>query len=98
MANLRESAQAYEPKATKNVTDLEAVSLNIQIEERTGADNEGKPYSYYVALLAGEEYRVPSAVLKDIKAILTAKPNLKTVRVIKQGTGMATRYTVIPLE
>jgi hypothetical protein len=29
---------------------------------------------------------------------MEAKPTLKTVRVIKKGTGMNTEYTVIPLE
>lgn len=98
MTNLRETAKAYEPQSTHNVADLEAVSLDVVIEERKAKDKDGKEYGYSVALVLGEEYRVPASVLKDIKAIMTAKPTLKTVKVIKKGEGMKTQYTVIPLE
>jgi len=98
MTNLRETAKAYEPTQTHNIAELEAVSLDVQIEERTGKDKDGKEFSYHVALVVGEEYRVPATVLKDIKAIMSAKPTLKTIKVIKKGEGMKTQYTVIPLE
>lgn len=98
MASLRDSAKAYEPQQTKNIAELEAVSLDVPIETRKGKDQTGKEFSYDVALVAGEEYRVPATVLKDIKAIMSAKPTLKTVKVIKKGEGMKTQYTVIPLE
>lgn len=98
MSTLREGAKAYEPTKTKNVADLEAVSLDSQFEERTAKDKDGKEYTYSVVVVLGQDYRVPDSVLKDIKAIMDAKPTLKTVKVIKKGTGMSTAYTVIPLE
>jgi hypothetical protein len=98
MATLRDGAKAYEPLKTKNIADLEAVSLDSVFEERTGKDKDGKEYSFSVALVTGQEYRVPDSVLKDIKAIMEAKPTLKTIKVIKKGQGMNTQYTVIPLE
>jgi hypothetical protein len=98
MANLREASKAYEPTKTKNIADLEAVSLDSQFEERTGKDKDGKDYSFSVVVVVGQDYRVPDSVLKDIKAIMEAKPSLKTVKVIKKGQGMGTQYTVIPLE
>lgn len=98
MTNLRDTAKAHEPIRTLNVTDLEALSLEAPIEERTAEDKEGKPFSYKVAMVLGKEYRVPASVLTDIKTLLEAKPSLKTVRVIKKGTGMNTKYTVIPVE
>jgi hypothetical protein len=98
MATLRDSAKAYEPMKTKNIADLEAVSLDAPFEERTGKDKEGKDYSFSVVVVLGQEYRVPDSVLKDIKAIMEAKPSLKTIKVIKKGQGMNTQYTVIPLE
>ena len=98
MTNLRDTAKAYEPQKTKNIADLEAVSLDVVIEERKAKDKEGKEFSFHVALVVGEEYRVPSSVLNDIKSIIQAKPTLKTVKVIKKGSGMTTTYTVIPLE
>jgi len=98
MGSLRETAKAYEPMTTHNIAELEAVSLDVKIEERKGKDKDGQDYSYQVALVTGEEYRVPATVLKDIKAIMSAKPTLKTIKVIKKGEGMKTQYTVIPLE
>ena len=98
MGTLREQAKAYEPNKTKNVADLEAVSLDVVIEERTAKDKDKKDYNYSVAVITGIDYRIPDSVLKDIKAIIEAKPTLKTVKVIKKGEGMKTQYTVIPLE
>ena len=98
MATLRDSAKAYEPTKTKNLADLEAVSLDALFEERTGKDKDGKDYAYSVVVVLGQDYRVPDTVLKDIKAIMEAKPTLKTVKVLKKGQGMGTQYTVIPLE
>ena len=98
MANLRECAKVYVPTTTKNIAELEAVSLDVPIQERKGKNKEGVEFSFHVAIVAGDEYRVPSSVLNDIKAIMSAKPTLKTIRVIKKGQGMATQYTVVPLE
>jgi len=98
MTSLRESAKAFVPQQTKNIAELEAVSLDVPITEKSGTNKEGQPFSFLVATVLGEEYRVPSSVLADIKAIMTAKPSLKTVKVIKKGTGMNTQYTVVPLE
>ena len=98
MENLRESAKAYEPPKTLTIAELEAVSLDSPIEEREGKDKKGKNFKYKVVLVAGDEYRVPSSVLTDIKTIMGEKPGLKTVRVIKKGEGMGTSYTVVPLE
>jgi hypothetical protein len=99
MASIKESAKAYQPKKTKNIAELEVVNIDtIQVEERSGVNAEGKEFSYKVALIAGEEYRVPESVLGSIKTIIEAKPSLKTVRVIKKGQGMNTEYTVIPLD
>jgi hypothetical protein len=98
MTSLRDSAKAYVPAQTKNIAELEAVSLDAPITEKTGTSKEGTPFSFHVATILGEEYRVPSSVLNDIKTIMTAKPTLKSVRVIKKGQGMNTSYTVIPLE
>jgi hypothetical protein len=99
MANLKDTAKAYQPKKTRNIAELEVVNLEaFQIEEREGVNNEGKEFSYKVAIFNGEEYRIPESVLGSIKTILEAKPSLKTIRVIKKGQGMDTQYTVIPLE
>lgn len=96
--SLRDSAKSYESKKTKNIADVEVVNLDAPIEPREGVDVDGTKFNYKVAVINGEEYRVPEIVLKDIKTILEAKPTLRTVRVVKKGQGMATTYTVIPLD
>jgi hypothetical protein len=98
MANLREASKAYEPQKTPTVAELEGLSLDSPIEDREGKDKKGKTFKYKVAIVAGDEYRVPLTVLKDIQTIMEAKPSLKTVRVIKKGEGMGASYTVVPLE
>jgi hypothetical protein len=43
MANLKDTAKAYEPKKTKNIADLEVVNIEtVQTEERMGKNDEGK--------------------------------------------------------
>ena len=98
MQSLREAAQAYEPKKTKNIADLEAVSLNVKISKTSGQDKDGKTFEYYVANVAGEDYRVPSSVLEEIQTLMENKPDVKTIRVVKKGTGMNTTYSVIQIE
>ena len=97
MVKLKEAAQAYEPQQTKNIADLEVVSLDLDIEDREGINDSGKKFEYIVALVDGEEYRVPKSVLDQIKSQLEANPNLTKVKVTKKGQGLNTSYTVIPL-
>lgn len=99
MATFKETAKAYQPKKTRNIAELEVVNLEtLQVEDRSGMDENGKEFSYKVAIHNNEEYRVPASVLGSIKTILEAKPSLKTVKVIKKGQGMNTEYTVVPLD
>ena len=98
MANLKEEAQAYESTATKNISELPTVSTtDLDVQERTGTNDEGKEFSYKYITIEGFDYRVPASVLKSLKAILEENPNLKTFKVKKTGAGMTTEYTVIPL-
>jgi hypothetical protein len=98
MATIRETAKAFVPKQTKNIADLESVNLDWNVEDREGKNEEGKDFKYKVMVKDGEDYRVPPSVLNAIKTIVENKPNQKTVRVIKKGTGMNTEYTVIQLD
>lgn len=99
MANLKDTAKAYVPPQTKNIADLEVVNIETAIiEPRKGKNEAGEAFDFNVAVIGDEEYRVPNTVLKDIKAILSAKPGIKTIRVLKKGTGMGTSYTVVPLD
>jgi len=94
MATLRETATAYEPPQTLNIADLDSVPLDLQIKEGKGKNQEGDEFSYKYAELNGKEYRVPNSVLEKIQEIIKLKPDVQNVRVIKSGSGLATRYKV----
>lgn len=99
MATLKDFSKAYEPPKTKNIADMDIVDLGLPIEERTGSNkDDGKEFKYSVIIRNGEEFRVPASVLNSIKTILEAKPSLTKIKVLKKGTGMATEYTVIPMD
>jgi len=97
MSNIKENALAYMPKQTKNIADLEKVSVELDLEDRDGTDSDGKPFYYKVLIIDGEEYRVPGVVLGDLKTHLEANPELTHFKVIRKGTGKSTKYTVIPV-
>lgn len=97
MATLKETATGYVPKQTKNIADLNLVPINLELKDAEGIDNDGKPFTYKYVELNGEHYRVAGSVIGQIKDLLEEKPNLQNIKVKKTGTGMQTRYTVIPL-
>lgn len=94
MATLREEAQAYQPKQTLNIADLDRVDLSFPIENRTGTDKEGKEFKYKVMVVNEIEYRTPWTVLEEIKKMLKLKPELTHVKVNQTGSGLNTRYSV----
>jgi hypothetical protein len=97
MSTLKETSQAYEPKKTKNIVELDKVDVSEPIEQREGTDSKGDKFTYDVLIRDGIEYRVPATVLEQIKAILAVSPNLEFVSVSKTGENMNTKYTVIPV-
>lgn len=104
--NLKEHAQAYEPpQPTKNIAELDKVDLLLPIHEETvtstkDKDEKGnfKQWQQNYLLLDEVKYRVPKSVIIDIKQFIEAIPTLRSVKISKSGSGMETRYTVIPLE
>jgi len=96
MATLSEEAKAYIPPQTKNIADLEIVEVTSKVEDREAKDNEDKPFKYKVIVVDGIDYRVPNSVLAALKDILAKKPTLQSFSVTKTGTGLNTKYTVIP--
>jgi hypothetical protein len=93
-----DSANEYIPKSVKNIAELKSVSVDLVLESETGTDSEGKEFKYNYATIDGEKYRIPDAVLRDLKAILQRKPTLKNFAVNKTGEGRNTKYTIIPLD
>ena len=98
MGNLRDEAQAYTPKQTLNIADLDRVDLTWNLEDRSGTDSEGKEFDYKVMVVNSIEYRVPNSVLEEVKKILKLKPDTKFVKVSKSGSGLSTRYSVEVVE
>ena len=98
MASLLEESKAYEPPKTENIADLEVVPVASEIVEREFTKQDGTTFTMKVVVHEGDDYRVPTSVLKSIKAIAEEKPGLKFVKVKRTGEGLKTEYTVIPLE
>ena len=91
---LREEAKEYSPRQTLNVADLDKVDLSFPIEDRIGTDNENKEFKYKVLVMNEQEYRIPNTVIEEIQKIIKLKPETKSVKVTKSGTGLNTRYHV----
>lgn len=98
MASIKDEAQAYEPPQTKNIANLEKIPTNIEVVEKEYTKGDGDKFKLKVIVVNDEEYRVPTSVLKSLKAILEEKPDLKFFKVKKSGEGLKTEYTVITLE
>lgn len=97
MGSIKDEAQAYEPKQTLNIADLDTVELDFALLNGEGIDQDGKPFKYKYFVKDDKEYRVPSSVLGEIKKIIKLKPEIKKVKVTKHGTGLSTRYEVDPV-
>ena len=96
MTTLKQEAMDYIPKETLNIADLDRFSVNVELLDGEGIDKKGEPFKYKYAVIEGKEYRVAGSIIGGVKALLDKMPNLEYVSVIKQGTGMNTRYQVIP--
>ena len=106
MGTIAEESKAYVPPTTANITDLELVDINWDLKEETftvkkldketGIEKE-EEITIQVVEVGGVKYRLPTTVKKQLKAQLKANPNLKYFKVTKEGIGLGTEYTVIPL-
>lgn len=97
MTTLKEEAQNFIPQTTLNIADLERVPVSINMLDAEGKDSEGKTFKYKYFEQDGKKYRVPGSVIGDLKGILLKQPNVQFVSVSKTGTGMNTRYQIIPM-
>ena len=96
MATLREEAQAYIPPQTLNIADLDKIPIDIEVKDGKGKDKEGAEFTYKYAEINKQEYRIAGSIIGGIKAILTKMPSVGFVSVIRSGSGMNTRYIVVP--
>jgi hypothetical protein len=81
----------------KNITDLEIFAIATPLEVRKGTDKQGKAYSLIVAIVNGQEYRIPKTVIEQIQRLAKVNPSVTKVQVSKEGSGLGTKYFVTPL-
>lgn len=98
METIKDKANQYEPPTTKNISELDRISTNLVVEEKEFTRQDGTAFQVNIITVEGEDYRVPTSVLKTLKEILKEKPELKEFKVSKTGEGLKTVYTVIPLD
>ncbi|MBU1054038.1 MAG: hypothetical protein KKC46_09435 [Proteobacteria bacterium] len=94
--NLKTEANNYVPPQTKNIADLDHVPVDVEIFEDTATSSDGEQFTYKYIVADGTRYRVPGIVLGGIKAILNKIPDCKSVMVQREGSGLQTRYFVMP--
>jgi len=86
--------------ATKNITDLPEVSVDLDIEDDSFTfTKDGKEETVHqkVIIVGDEKFKVPVSVVNQLKVILEDSPELKKFKVKSSGSGMEKRYQVIPL-
>lgn len=98
MSSIRESAEAYVPVETKNIADLDKVNTELEVNKKTFKEGTPEEFTINIIEVDGEEYRMPDTVLKQLKAIMEEKPAMTEFKVKKDGSGLATSYTVVPLD
>lgn len=97
MTTIKEAAEAYVPKQTLNIADLEMVPGELDIKNGSGVNSDGKEFTYDYIEQDGKEYRVPSTVLAQLQVQLKENPKITKFKVNKEGSGLNTKYTVVPI-
>lgn len=98
MVTIAEAAQKYEMGKMASITELQKISTTVPIGEKTFKEGTAEEFRVLTITVDGKVYRLPSSVLANLKILLEERPGLKTFKVRADGSGMNTRYTVIPLE
>ena len=97
MTSIKEFAKTHEPRSMRNIVELETVRADIEIKEEDRKDQNNDEYPVMFVVVDAVEYRVPSSVVTQLKAIIAAKPDLASFKVTKSGEGKGTKYQVISL-
>jgi len=91
---LKEKVANLQNETTKNIADLQAVPVNIEVETFQGEREDGTKFQYDYIELEGVRYRFPFQAQQQLKGLLEEKPELKYFKVRKQGEGLKTSYQV----
>lgn len=95
MSSIKENAQNYVAPETKNVAELKKVSVDLDIKNKVVNQGTPEEFDYNYIIVDEIEYRVPNIVLKQLKTILEANPEVKHFKVLKDGEGLKTSYLVM---
>lgn len=99
MAQIGQVADEYISQKTKNIADLEAVSVNQELITKKFKEGTADEFEIDVITVDEEDYRVPASVLKQLKILRKEKQEMTTFKVKKAGTTQHdTTYQVIPLD
>jgi hypothetical protein len=97
MATLKETAKTFEATQMRNIAELQEISVDLEMKEKTFKDKDGKEYMVHFVTVDGEDYRVPMTVVSQLKVLIEKKPKMTHFAVAKSGAGLATKYQVVPL-
>jgi len=99
MVTLKQAAQDYKSTTTKNIADLEKVPTNLElIDDSFEVEENGKikTVNQQVIMIDEIKYRIPASVVAQLQVLIEDSPDMTHFKVKKTGTGMDTRYLVIP--
>jgi hypothetical protein len=94
---LKDMAINYVAPRTMVISDWDKIPVDLDVEEATATNKDGEEFTYLFAEIEGIKYRVPGVVLGGIKSVLTKFPSCEYVTVDKEGQGLQTKYTVLPV-
>jgi hypothetical protein len=97
MTTMREAANKYEAPKTLNICELQKVSTEIDIQHKVVGSGTPDAFEYDFISVSGKDYRVPKTVIKQLKQQLSIRKDAVWFKVLRDGTGMNTEYTVVLL-
>lgn len=98
MQSLKNAAKEFKPKKTLNIADLDKVSVEVEMQDRTFKSGTPDEFTVQVAIVDELEYRVPNIVLAQLQTLLEKYPKMKFFEVLKSGEGQnGTTYQTVPL-
>jgi hypothetical protein len=97
--NIKTASKNFVSKTKyNNISELDKVSTDFDLEEIQDETLEGKKFTVMVFKQGDKMYKMPDSVLKQLKKILEHKPDLKYFKVLRSGTTKTdTEYTVMNL-
>lgn len=100
MVSIKEKVQTLRTEGKteiKNVAELITININTDIETRVFAEGTGGEFKVDGFEQNGIFYRVPFTVQQQIAILLEEIPDLELVKIKKSGSGLDTKYMVLPV-